>query len=148
MVGTLESNGSPGQARHTMPPTPGADATDATDEFQPRLRGLRPYIEDPAAPEEPRLAQAIGDGLRWEPRPVLETAEALLLGRGDEHAVAHQRSGGVAVEGIEPEDDHVICVGKGKIISLTGLPDQAWLMTDGGELGHLLACGRKGALRI
>jgi hypothetical protein len=55
---------------------------------------------------EARLAQAVGDRLRWEARPVLEPPEALLLGRCDQHPVAHQRGGGVTVEGVEAEDDH------------------------------------------
>jgi len=49
--------------------------------------------------------RAGNSGLRREARPVLEAEEALLLGRGDEHTVTHERRCGVAVEGIEPEDD-------------------------------------------
>jgi hypothetical protein len=63
---------------------------------------------------KPRLAQAIGDGLRGEARPVLDAPEAFLLGRRDEHAVAHQRGCGVAVEGVEAEDDHVLDTGTNK----------------------------------
>ncbi len=53
------------------------------------------------------LAQAIGDGLGGKAGPVLDAAEALLLGGGDQHAVAQDRRGRVAVECVEPEDDHV-----------------------------------------
>ena len=52
------------------------------------------------------LAQAIGDGLRGKPGPVLDPAEALLLRRRNEHPVAHEGGGGVSVKGVEPEDDH------------------------------------------
>ena len=58
---------------------------------------------------EARLAQAICDRLRGETRPVLDAAKALLLGGGDELAVAHQSSRRVAVEGVKAEDDHASC---------------------------------------
>ena len=50
--------------------------------------------------------EAIGDGLRREARPMLDATEALLLGRGDENAVAHERGRRVAVEGVETENNH------------------------------------------
>jgi hypothetical protein len=38
---------------------------------------------------------------------MFDAAEALLLGRGDEDAVAYQACGSVAVIGVKAEDDHV-----------------------------------------
>jgi hypothetical protein len=55
---------------------------------------------------EPRLAQAIGDGLGGESRPMLDAPEALLFRRRDQCPVAHERRRGISVECIEPEDDH------------------------------------------
>src|SRR5262245_2538294 len=55
---------------------------------------------------EPRLAQAVGDGLRRESGPVLDAPEALLFRRCDENALAHNRCRGIAVEGVEAQDDH------------------------------------------
>src|SRR5262249_19632775 len=49
--------------------------------------------------------QAITDSLRRKAGPVLDPAKALFLGSGDQHAVAHDRSGGIAMKGIETEDD-------------------------------------------
>src|SRR5262249_3212684 len=59
------------------------------------------------AETQPRLAQTIGQSLRGEPRPVLDAPEALFLGRGNQDAVLDDASGAVAVEGIQPENDHV-----------------------------------------
>ena len=47
--------------------------------------------------------QAIGDGARREPRPVLEPAKPLLFGRGQEHTVAQDAGGRVGVVGVDPE---------------------------------------------
>ena len=56
---------------------------------------------------EPKLglAQAIGEGLRRKPGPVLYAPEALLLRSCDKHAVAHERRSKVSVERVESEDD-------------------------------------------
>ena len=53
----------------------------------------------------PCLAQAILNRLRRKTGPVLHAAKSLLLGGGDEHAVAHERRRGIRVEGVESEDD-------------------------------------------
>src|SRR5262249_5178763 len=50
--------------------------------------------------------QAIGNCLRWKASPVLHTAEPLLLRRSNKLAVADERSRGIAVEGIKPQNDH------------------------------------------
>ncbi len=55
---------------------------------------------------QPGFAQAVGDGLRGKPRPMLDAAKALLFGGRHQFAVPHQRRRGIAVEGIEAEDDH------------------------------------------
>ena len=52
------------------------------------------------------LAQAIGDGLRGKPGPMLDAAEALLLGGRDQLAVAHERRRGIGMKGIEAENNH------------------------------------------
>ena len=54
----------------------------------------------------PASREAVARSPRREARPVLDAAEALLLGRGDEPAVAHQAGRGVAVVGVEAEDVH------------------------------------------
>src|SRR5207244_1263845 len=53
------------------------------------------------------LAQAIGDCLGGKSCPVLNPAEALLFGCGNEHSVAEKRGRRVAVERIESENNHV-----------------------------------------
>ena len=55
-----------------------------------------------------RFAQAIGDRLRGKAGPMLDAAEALLLRRRDELAVAHERGRRIAVKGVEAEDDHLL----------------------------------------
>src|SRR5262245_55931974 len=55
---------------------------------------------------EARFSQAVGDRLGWKASPMLHSAEPLLFCGGDELAVAHERSGGVTMEGIEAENDH------------------------------------------
>ncbi len=59
---------------------------------------------------EIRLAQAIGDRLGGKPGPVLDAAEAFLLGGGDERAVANERRRGVAVKRVEAKDDQRIII--------------------------------------
>src|SRR5262249_47069329 len=49
--------------------------------------------------------EAISDSLRRKAGPVLDPAKALFLGSSDQHAVAHDRSGGIAMKGIETEDN-------------------------------------------
>jgi hypothetical protein len=55
---------------------------------------------------QPSLAKAISDGVRRKPGPVLDSAEALLFGGRDQGAVPHERRSGVAMKGVETEDDH------------------------------------------
>ena len=52
------------------------------------------------------LPQAIGDRLGREAGPMLYAAESLLFCCRNELAVANERGGGIAVEGIEAENDH------------------------------------------
>ena len=52
-----------------------------------------------------RLSQAVADRLGREASPVLDAPEALLFRRGEEHSVAQQAGGGVAVVGVEAEDN-------------------------------------------
>ena len=69
---------------------------------------------------ELRLPQAISDGLRGKTRPMLDAAEALLLGGGEKHAVAHECGGGIAVERVESEDDHKPCSEKRTLMHRRG----------------------------
>src|SRR5690242_1951809 len=52
------------------------------------------------------FSQAVRRRLRRKAGAMLDAAEALFLGGGDQHAVAQQRSRGIGVERIEAEDDH------------------------------------------
>src|SRR5262249_36472981 len=50
--------------------------------------------------------QAVGNRLRWEASPMLHAAEAFFFSRSNKLAVAEERSCGIAVEGIKPQNDH------------------------------------------
>ena len=63
---------------------------------------------------------------------MLDAAEALLLGGGDEHAVAHERGREIAVEGVEAKDDHKPC-------STDRLLDRGVAMPEPGRFGHCSA---------
>src|ERR1700756_2121595 len=52
--------------------------------------------------------KAIGDRLGRKPGPVLHSAKPLLFRCGQELAVANKGRGGVPMEGIETEDDHLV----------------------------------------
>ena len=49
---------------------------------------------------------------------MLDAAEALLFGRRNELAVADERSRGIAVEGVEAEDDHLGQASHGTAVAL------------------------------
>ena len=53
---------------------------------------------------DPGLGEAVADGLARKARPVLDAAEALLLGRRDDLAIADEAGGGIAVERVDAED--------------------------------------------
>src|SRR5215471_4563745 len=55
---------------------------------------------------QPCFLQAIGDGLRGKPSPMLNPAKPLLFSGCEQFAVPHQRGRGIAVEGINAENDH------------------------------------------
>ena len=54
-----------------------------------------------------RFPQTIGDRLRREAGPMLDATKSLLFRRRNERAVANERGGGIAVEGVETENDHL-----------------------------------------
>ena len=56
---------------------------------------------------QPGFTQAVGNGLRGKPGPMLDPAKALLLGGCHQSAVPHQRGRGIAVKGIETQDDQL-----------------------------------------
>ncbi len=58
------------------------------------------------------ILQAPAHGLGGQAGPVLDAAEALLFSRGDELAVLHQGGGGVAMIGVQSEDNHVRSFGQ------------------------------------
>src|SRR5947209_1747861 len=60
------------------------------------------------AQAKPRLVQAIGDRLARETAAMLDPAEALFLRGGNQNPVAHQRRCGIAMKGVDAEDDHVM----------------------------------------
>src|SRR5262249_46508408 len=52
------------------------------------------------------FTHAVGDRLRGEAGPMLHPAESLLFCRRNEYTLADQRGRGIAVEGIDAENDH------------------------------------------
>ncbi len=55
---------------------------------------------------EPSIGKAPFHRLGGQTRPVLDTAKALLFSSSDEFAVFDECGGGVAMEGVETEDNH------------------------------------------
>ena len=82
------------------------------------IDGDVPHIGEPDA----RFAQTIGDRLRREAGPMLDAAESLLLRRRNEHAVAHERGRGIAVECVEAENDHRLGTGTPAAPVFSSLP--------------------------
>jgi hypothetical protein len=68
-----------------------------------------------------RRIQAISDGLRREPRPMLDAAETLFLGGGDHLSIAQKAGGRVAVECVDAEDvGHSDWAGTASYLGATG----------------------------
>src|SRR6185437_6075067 len=53
-----------------------------------------------------RLLQAIADRFGWEAGPMFDAAKAFLFNRGDELSIPHECRRGIAMEGIQAENDH------------------------------------------